>query len=146
MKRIIMKSRYLLNAAVIALILPSATAFAEGVVGADYPRDDKTTSEALSTRGFSPYAGRKYPTQVYWGDQHVHTGWSVDAGAAGATLTPEDAVRFARGEEIISSTGIPAKLARPLDWVVVADHSDMAGTIFSIRDGDPSFMSQIIRP
>lgn len=136
-----MRSGYLLNVVMVALILPSASALAEGVVGADYPRDDKTTSDALSTRGFSPYAGRKYPTQVYWGDQHVHTGWSVDAGAAGATLTPEDAVRFARGEEIISSTGTPARLARPLDWVVVADHSDMAGTIFSIRDGDASFMA-----
>lgn len=133
--------KLIFSAVAISGVLFSHAAFCEGVVGGDYERDDKTTSDALSTRGFSPYAGRKYPTQVYWGDQHVHTGWSVDAGAAGATLTPEDAVRFARGEEVISSTGIPAKLARPLDWLVVADHSDMAGTIFSIRDGDPSFMA-----
>lgn len=102
--------------------------------------DEETTDRALSKRGFSPYAGRTYPTRVYWGDQHLHTGWSVDAGAAGATLGPEDAVRFARGEEVVSSTGVPAKLARPLDWIVVSDHSDMAGTIFAIRDGDPAFM------
>ena len=36
-------------------------------------------------RGFSPYAGRNYPTRVFSGDQHVHTGWSVDAGAFGAS-------------------------------------------------------------
>ena len=50
--------------------------------------------------GYLPDANRKYPERVLWGDEHVHTGWSVDAGLAGATLTPEDAVRFARGETV----------------------------------------------
>jgi len=109
-------------------------------LGPAHPLDDNTTNEALLKRGYSPYAGRTYPTQVYWGDQHVHTGWSVDAGGFGATLGPEEALRFARGEEVLSNSGQPAKLSRPLDWVVVSDHSDMAGTIFSIRDGDPDFM------
>jgi len=109
-------------------------------LGPAHPLDEQTTSKALAKRGFSPYAGRTYPTQVYWGDQHVHTGWSVDAGGFGATLGPEEALRFARGEEVLSNTGQPAKLSRPLDWIVVSDHSDMAGTIFSIRDGDPEFM------
>ena len=121
-------------------ILLIGTAFGAGEPDAGHHMDEETTDRALSKRGFSPYAGRTYPTRVYWGDQHLHTGWSVDAGAAGATLGPEDAVRFARGEEVVSSTGVPAKLARPLDWIVVSDHSDMAGTIFAIRDGDPAFM------
>ena len=47
--------------------------------------------------------GINYPSHVYWGDQHVHTAWSADAGMSGATLTPRDALRFARGEEVISS-------------------------------------------
>ena len=46
---------------------------------------------------YSPYAGRNFPTQVFWGDSHLHTGMSMDAGAFGARLTPEDAHRFARG-------------------------------------------------
>ena len=45
---------------------------------------------------FSPYAGRNFPTQVYWGDTHLHTGMSMDAGAFGARLGPEGAERFAR--------------------------------------------------
>ena len=77
----------------------------------------------------------------FWGDQHVHTGWSVDAGAFGATLGPEEALRFARGEEVMSSLGEPAKLSRPLDWVAVTDHSDAAGVIFEIRDGNPNLMA-----
>ena len=56
---------------------------------------------------FSPYAGRNFPTQVFWGDTHLHTGMSMDAGAFGARLgAGEDAYRFARGEELTSSTGL----------------------------------------
>jgi hypothetical protein len=90
--------------------------------------------------GYSPYAGRQFPQQPLWGDEHVHTGWSADAGMSGATLSPEDAVRFARGDEVISTTGQPAKLARPLDWVAVTDHSDGMGVIFEIKQGNPDLM------
>ena len=66
---------------------------------------------------YSPYAGRGFPTNVYWGDTHLHTGMSMDAGAFGARLMPEDAHRFARGEELTSSTGQRVKLSRPLDFL-----------------------------
>ena len=58
--------------------------------------------------GYSPYVGKNYPTQVLWGDTHLHTSNSFDAAAFGNTLGPEEAYRFARGEEVISSTGQPA--------------------------------------
>jgi uncharacterized protein DUF3604 len=90
--------------------------------------------------GYSPYAGKHYPERPLFGDQHLHTGWSVDAGLAGATLTPEDAVRFARGEQVTSSSGQPVRLSRPLDWVAVTDHSDAMGTIAAIREGNPEMM------
>ena len=73
---------------------------------------------------YSPFVGDDYPNRVFWGDTHLHTGMSMDAGAFGARLTPEDAYRFARGEELTSSTGLQVKLSRPLDFLVVADHSD----------------------
>ena len=65
-----------------------------------------------------------YPQQVFWGDTHLHTANSPDAFGFGNRLDPEAALRFARGEEVTSSTGIKAKLARPLDFLVIADHSD----------------------
>ncbi len=43
-------------------------------LSSEYPIDEETTNSALSQRGYSPYAGRNFPTQVFWGDQHVHTG------------------------------------------------------------------------
>jgi hypothetical protein len=91
--------------------------------------------------GYSPYAGKNYPERPLFGDEHVHTAWSADAGMSGATLTPEDAVRFARGEEVISTTGQPVKLGRPLDWVAITDHSDGMGVIFEIKDGNPELMA-----
>ncbi len=95
-------------------------------------------SAATASPGVQPTAT---PERVYWGDQHVHTGWSADAGIAGATLSPEDAVRFVRGEEVTSNTGQKARIRRPLDWVAVTDHSDGMGTINEIRAGHPDFMA-----
>jgi len=68
-----------------------------------------------------------YPTRVYFGDTHLHTAMSMDAGAFGNRLGVEDAYRFARGEEVTASSGQKAKLSRPLDFLVVADHSDNMG-------------------
>jgi hypothetical protein len=92
-------------------------------------------SEQYTGTSFSPYAGRGFPTSPLWGDTHLHTGNSFDAGAFGATLLPEDAFQFARGDEIVSSTGIPVKLSRPLDWLVVSDHSDNMGFFPDLRVG-----------
>ncbi|WP_240989599.1 DUF3604 domain-containing protein [Salipiger mangrovisoli] len=66
-------------------------------------------------RPYSPYADRAFPTQVYFGDTHVHTALSADAGGSGTRLRPRDAYRFARGEQVTSNTGQPVKLAQPLD-------------------------------
>ena len=86
--------------------------------------------------GYSPYAGRVFPTRPLWGDQHVHTGWSVDAGMGGTTLTPEDAVRFARGEEVIATSGQPVRLSRPLDWIV--GHRSLRRHGRDLRDQAPA--------
>ena len=94
-----------------------------------------------AVRGFSPYAGRKYPTQVFWGDTHHHTANSGDAFAAGNRLTPEQSYRFARGEEVVSSTGVPVKLSRPLDFLVVSDHAEGLGLMQEVYNGNPAFVS-----
>jgi hypothetical protein len=92
-------------------------------------------------KAYSPYAQRSFPSQVYWGETHLHTGVSLDAGLFGNILGHEDAYRFARGEEIRSSTGLPVKLGRPLDWIVITDHSDMMGIAFDIQKGAPNVLA-----
>jgi len=76
---------------------------------------------------YSPYAGRDFATGVYWGDTHLHTDISMDAGAFGNRLGLDAAYRFARGEEVESTNGGPVRLSRPLDFLVIADHSDNMG-------------------
>ena len=83
-----------------------------------------------------------YPVRVFFGDPHLHTSLSMDAGAWGNKLGLEPAYRFARGEEVTSSSGLQAKLSRPLDWVVIADHSDGYGFFPRLLDQDPFIMEQ----
>jgi len=91
--------------------------------------------------GYSPYAGRNFPTRPFFGDTHLHTAYSMDAGAFGARLGPRDAYHFARGNEVTSNTGQPVKLSRPLDFLVVADHSDGMGFFPLLLAGDPAIMA-----
>jgi Protein of unknown function (DUF3604) len=81
----------------------------------------------------------EYPDQVYFGDTHLHTSNSSDAFGLGVRLGPEEAFRFAMGEEVTSTTGIKTKLSRPLDFLVIADHSDGLAALKQIHDA-PRFM------
>jgi hypothetical protein len=106
------------------------------------PPSPEALQDAFPARqSYSPYAGRNFPTSVFWGDTHVHTGASMDAGAFGARLGPEDAFRFASGEEVTAANGMRVKLARPLDFIVVADHSDNMGFFPKLFAGDPEFLA-----
>jgi hypothetical protein len=91
--------------------------------------------------GYSPYAGRNFPTRVFWGDTHLHTALSMDAAAVGAKLGPADAYRFARGEEVFSSTGQPVQLSRPLDFLVVTDHAEAIGAFVELIKGNPVMLA-----
>ena len=100
---------------------------------------DKDSAEKVFPvkRAYSPYAGRNFPTRPLFGDTHLHTSFSMDAGAFGARLGPADAYRFAKGEEVMASSGQPAKLSRPLDFLVVSDHSDNMGFFPQLLAGNP---------
>jgi hypothetical protein len=117
----------------------SQTAFSEG--GGLVTDDESSLSGSARTEPYSPYAQRNFPNLPLWGDTHLHTAISFDAGAFGARLLPPDAYRFAKGEEVISSTGQPVKLSRPLDFLVVADHSDNMGFFPKLQAGAPYVMA-----
>ena len=82
-----------------------------------------------------------YSERVYWGDTHLHTSNSIDAFGFGVKLGPEDALRFARGEEVTATWGLKAKLERPLDFLVIADHSGGLGATQALYDA-PRFLIQ----
>lgn len=99
--------------------------------------DEGSATSALDR--YSPYANPTIPSRVYWGDTHVHTSLSLDARGFGLTLGPDEAFRFARGETVTTSHGVKARLRRPLDWLVIADHSDGMGAMNEIFDGNPKY-------
>jgi len=103
--------------------------------------DASTLNEAFSGKSYSPYAQRGFPDRPLWGDTHLHTSTSFDAGAFGNRLDARAAYRLAKGEEVTSSTGVPARLSRPLDFLVVADHSDNMGLFDLIYAQDRSITS-----
>lgn len=87
-------------------------------------------------------SAEEYPTQVLWGDTHNHTGFSFDVYLFGTpNSTPDTAYRFAKGEAVINpTTGTTWQLSRPLDFLVVADHAEMLGTMpLLFNDKDPEF-------
>ena len=103
------------------------------------PSDD--LEKNFPKESYSPYADRNFPTQVFWGDTHLHTSFSMDAGAFGNRLRIGEAYHFAKGNEVISLTGLKARLSRPLDFLVVADHSDNIGFFPDLYAGKPALLA-----
>ena len=132
-----------------ALVLAMAAMAASLVVTgfAQHAPDTGTLDKATADRVFpnkppySPYASRTFPTRPFFGDTHLHTSFSMDAGAFGTRLNPRDAYRFARGEQVMASSGQPVKLSRPLDFLVVADHSDNMGFFPDLLAGKPELLA-----
>jgi hypothetical protein len=110
------------------------------------PDAKRVLSNDYEGTSYSPYAGRELgdgeaPSRLLWGDTHLHTALSMDAGAFGNRLGLDDAYQFARGDELVSSTGIPVRLSRPLDFLVVADHSDNMGLFPDLYAGKPHILA-----
>ena len=96
-------------------------------------------------KNYSPYVERtvrnnNFAEGLYWGDTHLHTNYSTDAGMVGNRLSPEEAYRFAKGEEVLSSTGQRARLIRPLDFLVVADHAENLGLAPMIAESNSDLL------
>jgi hypothetical protein len=113
-----------------------ALAGALGMSSAVY--SDPGTSKG---QAYSPYANHSFPSKVLFGDVHVHTGLSGDAGGSGTRLMPRDAYRFARGEQVTSNSGQPVRISQPYDFLAVADHTDGMGMILDVLAGKPNIMA-----
>ena len=96
---------------------------------------------AASTQAVSDAPDRAYPRNVYWGDPPVHTSYSTsDANLSGFNeMPPSVAYRFARGEAVQTPKGV-ARLARPLDFLVIADHASSIGVAYSLQTEDEALL------
>ena len=107
------------------MLLAAATLFAFSAFAQDHDID--AASFKPPAPEYSPYLEHNYPDRVYFGDTHLHTSFSTDGGMLGTRLGPDEAYRFAKGEEVTASLGVRARLQRPLDFLVVADHAENLG-------------------
>ncbi|MEJ2136494.1 MAG: DUF3604 domain-containing protein [Desulfofustis sp.] len=102
--------------------------------------EEPTKDSHIGGKEYSPYLSIGYPQRVYWGDTHLHTSYSTDAGMIGNKLGPDEAYRFARGEMVVSSTGVRARLQRPMDFLVIADHAENLGLAPMIAEKNPDLL------
>jgi hypothetical protein len=107
----------------------------------DVPRLTDEQIKNLKSVDYSPYPQQTFPNKVYFGETHLHTSFSTDAGMVGNTLGPEEAFKIARGEPFISSMGVPGQLSRPFDFVVITDHSENLGLAPAIAQSDPLLLA-----
>ncbi|MHA1180342.1 MAG: DUF3604 domain-containing protein, partial [Alphaproteobacteria bacterium] len=128
-------------ARIVSSTLAASLLIVAGVVAAIAQDSSGVDAELYTGRPYSPYADRGFPTEVYFGDTHVHTAYSADAGGGGNRLPPRDAYRFARGEQVISSSGQPVRLRQPFDFYMITDHSDGMGVITDIIEGTPEILA-----
>jgi hypothetical protein len=127
------KSSLIILIAIFTAIIGGTTAVAQEVV--------VTEEDFAEQKVYSPYADRAYADQVFFGDTHFHTELSFDAGLIGTSLDVHDGFRMARGETVISNTGQPVQLIRPLDFLVITDHAELLGLASAIRESSPLLLA-----
>jgi len=128
MKREFLKSKISLSLIVLAALMLPIHSSAKSTILKD-SHDGRDT--------YAPYNNDDFPKDVYFGDTHLHTSYSTDAGLFGNTVGPNDAYRYAKGEAIKSSTGVVSRLERPLDFLVISDHSENLGLAPMILEDNP---------
>ncbi len=110
-------------------------------IGTALPALAQAPAPAPTEGVYSPYVGQTFPNRVLWGNTHVHTSYSFDAGLSGTTLGPDDLFKFASGGEVVVANGQRAKLDRPLDWLAITDHAEYLGVSDQIQTGNPDLLA-----
>ena len=129
--------KQMVNGAAAVFVLASAISAVHASVYDANPTPDKVAEDRI----YSPYVNRDYPNQVFFGDSHFHTELSFDAGLVGTSLDVDAGYRLARGEKVISNTGQPVQLIRPLDFLVITDHAEFIGLAPQLRSSAPELLA-----
>ncbi|MEM1435890.1 MAG: DUF3604 domain-containing protein [Pseudomonadota bacterium] len=72
--------------------------------------------------------------QLFWGDLHVHSGYSLDAWGFGTAASPADAYAFARGAPLTLADGRTVTIGQPLDFMAVTDHAEWLDLMYVCTD------------
>ena len=97
---------------------------------------------AAAAPSYAPDANPAHASLVFWGDTHLHTKLSTDANSRGnRSMSPDDAYVVARGGTVIAHNGMEARLRRPLDFLVIADHAENLGVAAGLQAADPLLLA-----
>jgi hypothetical protein len=128
----------MIRSGIATIVAMALTALGTSALAQEFQADEgQLNSLYPEEKPYSPYVNRNFPERPLWGDSHLHTALSMDAGGFGNRLGLEDAYRFAMGEQVTASSGQPARLGRPLDWLAITDHSDGLGFVDDILAASP---------
>ncbi|WP_170755419.1 DUF3604 domain-containing protein [Ruegeria lacuscaerulensis] len=123
-----------------ATLLGATTALFCGTVSTAQDVRIQPEDTQFGKQHYSPFVDQAFPNRVFWGDTHLHTSFSADAGMIGNVLGPDEAFQFARGEKVRATMGEFAQLVRPLDFLVVADHAENLGLAPMISESDQQLL------
>ncbi|MGB5291524.1 MAG: DUF3604 domain-containing protein, partial [Lysobacterales bacterium] len=74
----------------------------------------------------------------YFGQTHLHSGWSFDEAIYNVRLGPENVYRHARGDKVKHPAGYDVQLKIPLDFMVDSEHAEYLGVLIRMYDpNDP---------
>ncbi len=92
------------------------------------PQPGQSSGPIAQTSNTEPAPPRNPDRNAYFGEEHIHTSWSVDAWLMGNRLTgPDDALKYAQGQTIKHPLGYDIKIDTPMDFMGVTDHSEYVG-------------------
>ena len=118
-----MKTRVATTAALALLFLSIGT-----LISCNKSESPQSTGQTARTSNTEPAPPRNPDRNAYFGEEHIHTSWSVDAWVMGNRITgPDDALKFAQGQTIKHPMGYDIKIDTPMDFMGVTDHSEYVG-------------------
>jgi hypothetical protein len=89
------------------------------------PQSAQSSAQTSNAEQVPP---RNPDRNAYFGEEHIHTSWSVDAWVIGNRITgPDDALKYAQGQTIKHPMGYDIKIDTPMDFMGVTDHSEYVG-------------------
>ena len=97
---------------------------------ADAPEAKKAAEAPAAQVAVAPAADLQPNPErnAYFGEEHIHTSWSVDAWVMGNRITgPDDASSTRRAQTIKHPMGFDIKIDTPMDFMGVTDHSEYVG-------------------
>ena len=99
------------------------------------------STDASDTAAADTTSVASNPTKdAYFGNLHIHTSWSFDGYTNGCLTTPDDAYRWAKGQEIPGGgDGTPLKILKPLDWYAVSEHAEYMGVFKQMENPESPF-------